>query len=138
MINWFLLGITYIFGWLSMYIHEFFHFGTKFYVKFFPPSGYTENVSNIFLPSCVHLIIASVIFYYKPENIFIYLFGFVNFFIWIYQSIFGTIKKTHLWNETLYDLYATGHGTFWLVSGLISVLIFFDYYIIKYLALINT
>lgn len=66
----------------------------------------------------------------------IYLFGFTNFFIWEFQSIVGVLLKKDPIGKIEYDL-SRNYGTFWLISGIVTLVYFFQFYVLGYLKLVG-
>lgn len=131
----FLLGIMYLAMLATVYWHEFGHFGDRTKIdKWFPwIQGRCENVKYQYGGLAANFVGLYLIFYLKPENLFLQLFGFFNWMHFILYTICGSFNHEidwpqHMWDKVVFDDIPNKYFFVFIPLGVVTFWLFKDFY----------
>lgn len=131
-----LLGWFYLAMLATVIVHEFGHQGKSIkIVRWFPwVEGASYEAKYQFGGLIVNFLAGYIIFLIKPENLFLQLFGFLNWLHFSLYAIFGSFNyepkvPQHLWKYWVFDDVPNNFWYIWVPLGIINFWLFKSYYI---------
>ena len=120
----------------TVFVHEFGHQGKQIkIVKWFPwVEGASIEAKYQFGGLIVNFIMGATIFWLNPDNIFLQLFGFLNWLHFSLYTIFGSFNyepkvPQHLWKYFVFDDVPNSAAVIAVPLGIFNFIIFKSYYI---------